>query len=121
MASRSAVDPLGLGMEQSFLYVSGFLGEVLHYTRRVREGNQKDLILRVRRSQELLDGFPSTVDFRCHAATHIENQTDRHRCILTEKVFDLLWLLAFVQSEVSLVQAYYDAIHSVSDGHWHKH
>src|SRR5260370_32967004 len=108
-------------MEQSFVYVAGSLGEVLHHMRRVREGNQKDLILRIRRSQELLDGFPSTVEFRCHAATHIENQADRDRCILTEKVFDLLWLLAFVQLEVSLFQAHYYAIHSVSDGHWHKH
>jgi len=103
------------------LYVFGFLGEVLRYMRPVREGNQKELILRVRRFQELMDGFPGTFYFRCHTAAHIENHADRDRSILTEKVFDLLRLLAFVEFEVSLVQAYYDAIHSVSDRHWHKH
>src|SRR5260370_39530180 len=86
-----------------------------------RESNQKELMLRVRGLQELLDGVPSAFDFRFHAATHIENHADRDRCILTEEVFDLLWLLAFVQLKVSLVQAYYDAIHSVGDGHRHKH
>ena len=122
MASSSAVGrSLGRGIEQSCLYVFGFLGEVLHYMRPVREGNQKELILRIRRFHELLDGFARTFDFRFHAAAHIENHADGDRPILTEEVLDLLWLLAFVEFEVSLVQAYYDAIHSVSDRHWHKH
>src|SRR5258708_29667816 len=86
-----------------------------------RESNKKDLIWGVGGLQELLAGARSALDFRFHAATHIENHADRDRGILTEEVFDLLWLLAFVQLKVSLVQAYYDAIHSVGDGHRHKH
>jgi|SRR5882762_1427217 hypothetical protein len=58
---------------------SAFLGEVLRYMWPVRKGNQKELILRVRRFQELLDGFPSTFDFRPHTATHIEDHADRDR------------------------------------------
>src|SRR5258708_37670171 len=89
--------------------------------RRVRESKQQDLIMRVRGRPDLLGGVPSAFDFRVHAAPHIENHDDRDRGSLTEEVFDLLWLLAFVQLKVSLVQAYYDAIHSVGDGHRHKH
>jgi hypothetical protein len=45
------------------IYVFGFLGEVLRYMWPVRKSNQKELILRVRRFQELLDASRARLIF----------------------------------------------------------
>jgi hypothetical protein len=45
------------------IYVFGFLGEALRNMWPVRKGNQKELILRVRRFQELLDASRARLIF----------------------------------------------------------
>ena len=110
----------GDGVDELALDIFDRLGEVGDFFRLVGEGDHEEFVLRIRRLEELDDGFAGALDLAAHAAAHVEDHTQRDGSIFTREVSDLLLIFAFEYREIFLVESGDQAIHGIGNGDRHQ-
>src|SRR5450631_1754800 len=68
---------------QLALNIFNRLGEVRDFLRLVREGNHKELILRIGGLEKLGDRLPGAINLAAHAAAHVKYHADGDWGVLT--------------------------------------
>jgi hypothetical protein len=95
--------------------------EIFNELRAVVESDDKELVLRICRLDELQDRLASSHQLGRHGAGKVENDADRNGGVLAGKATDLLFAAVFIDLEVVLLKAGDQPVHGIGDGDRHQH
>src|SRR5208337_1784318 len=95
-------------------------GEIGDLHRLIGEGDHEELVLRVGGLEEFAHRLAGALDLAAHAAAHVEDHADRNRSVFAGESLDLLLVFAFEKVEVLAVEAGYEPVQGIGDGHRHQ-